>query len=116
VSCIGAYKSHSSLISGSILNIVYRVNWLRANKGFTRCQEEVILVHNEMDWTVGFFLHQKQTWLTRTSQENITAGHHLFGQWMTLFWDRLSSRALAAFTELKITSPAPVSLLSSVIQ
>ena len=105
--CMG--NRHLCLISS--INLVYRVNWLRASEGLNRCQEEVILVYNEMDWTVRYFSHQRATWLLHTSYEDKTPGHQLFGQRMTSLWDRLSRRALESFNQLKIQYPVPTSLL-----
>jgi hypothetical protein len=51
--------------------IVYRVHWLKAKARRDRWAEEVTLLVNEMDWTLGFFEHRASEWhrrvLDRTS-------------------------------------------------
>ena len=44
---------------------MYRVNWLRAKARLDRCEEEVQLLHSEMEWTKRFFCHAKERWIRR---------------------------------------------------
>ena len=95
-----------------LTNLVYRVNWLRANEGFQRCQEEVVLVHSEMDWTVRYFSYQAKRWSERTASKDNSLGHRLFGLRMAALWDRLAQRSRDSFRQLRTQNPAPANVQS----
>src|SRR3977135_2935338 len=45
-----------------ILQVVYRISWLRAKARYTRWKEEHMLVRNEMTWTIKWFEHHCKLW------------------------------------------------------
>jgi len=48
-------------------DVVNRVHWLRARAQRQRWNEELILVRNEMDWTVRYYIYQSTVWKDRKS-------------------------------------------------
>ncbi|KAG2082111.1 hypothetical protein BD769DRAFT_1376635, partial [Suillus cothurnatus] len=49
---------------------VYRVHWLRALALHNRWAEELLLVDQEMIWTIEFFIHKSQQWVGRMQEAN----------------------------------------------
>jgi hypothetical protein len=44
------------------MNIVYRVNWLRARARAQRWSEEREIVTKEMEWVIGTFRYMERVW------------------------------------------------------
>jgi hypothetical protein len=49
--------------------LVRRVHWLRARSQKLRWEEEVMLVCYEMQWTVRYFLYNKEVWEERRNPQ-----------------------------------------------
>ncbi|KAG1853045.1 hypothetical protein F4604DRAFT_1933503 [Suillus subluteus] len=56
--------------SNDWMNEFYRVHWLRTLALRDRWAEELLLVGQEMIWTVDFFLHKSQRWVGRMQEAN----------------------------------------------
>ncbi|KAG1837769.1 hypothetical protein F4604DRAFT_1692091 [Suillus subluteus] len=54
--------------SNDWMNEFYRVHWLRTLALRDRWAEELLLVSQEMIWTVDFFLHKSQQWVGRMQE------------------------------------------------
>ncbi|KII83158.1 hypothetical protein PLICRDRAFT_119732, partial [Plicaturopsis crispa FD-325 SS-3] len=77
----------------------YRVNWLRAKARYERWEEEVLIVGNEMQWTVLWFMHQKNCWIKRRDQcgEENTNGHRIYAQKQIGMWDMFIAEGKRGF-------------------
>lgn len=72
-----------------------------------RAEEEVMLVWNEMDWTVRFFRYQANTWVSRTGTGR-TPGHLSYGLRMESLWAKFAFHADGAFSLVKDRFPNPL--------
>ncbi len=61
------------------MNLVTRVNWLRAKARSKRWQEEVLILQHEMVWTQMWFEHQQEVWEKRMQDalDGSKMGHHM---------------------------------------
>ncbi len=83
---------------------VFRVHWLRARAQRGRWAEELVLVKNEMKWTVNFYMYMAQTWQQRRdsfgaapSTDRITRGCRAFAERQLSIWNNLGEVSERAF-------------------
>jgi hypothetical protein len=78
---------------------VYRVNWHRAKARYSRWMEEVVIVRNEMEWTVSWFENEQHKWEGRLhiAQEEGRSGHACYGKKQALMWEEMKQEAKNAF-------------------
>ncbi len=83
---------------------VFRVHWLRARAQRGRWAEELVLVKNEMKWTVNFYMYMAETWQQRRdtfgatpSTDRITRGSRAFAERQLSIWNNLGEVSERAF-------------------
>jgi hypothetical protein len=79
--------------------LVYRVNWLRAKARFTRWEEEVKIVKNEMENTLAWFMHQQDKWYKRgeAANGNELVGLKCYARKQVLLWEVMGEEARETF-------------------
>ncbi|KAG0692659.1 hypothetical protein DFH29DRAFT_817286 [Suillus ampliporus] len=77
---------------------VYRVHWLRTLALQDRWAEELLLVGQEMTWTVQFFIHKSQQW---EADANEMVGHRCYAVHQARIYLRLSQHAQDSFERTK---------------
>lgn len=72
---------------------------MRAKARLDRWEEELILVQNEMDWTVQWYAHQESTWLARlgTPTSQASPGHRAYAFKQISMWAWLGRQAQEQF-------------------
>ena len=77
------------------MNLVTRVNWLRAKARSKRWQEEVLILQHEMDWTEMWFEHQQTVWEERMkgALDASKMGHHAYAAKQARVWRRFKEHA-----------------------
>jgi hypothetical protein len=81
---------------------VQRIHWLRARAQYHRWEEEKLLVHYEMSWTVRYFLHEGRKWKERSTNLNISPGAKAYAARQTATW---VGRAASANKYFKLANP-----------
>jgi hypothetical protein len=83
-----------------LTHIVYRVNWLRAKARVDRWQEEVILVENEMQWTLLWFQNQANLWRERGEREDsiLPMGHTAYAKKQYKLWNTFQTKSSERFS------------------
>jgi hypothetical protein len=79
--------------------IVYRVNWLRAKSRVDRWREELILVENEMQWTLLWFENQANIWRERAEREDsiLPVGHKAYAKKQQKLWKTFQRKSSDKF-------------------
>jgi hypothetical protein len=87
-------SSHSSL------DLVYRVNWLRAKARVDRWVEEETLVKHEMYWTILWFKKQVEVWRERekTEDSKLSPGHKSYAIKQQKLWNTFHRKAAERFS------------------
>ncbi|KAH9481115.1 hypothetical protein JR316_0005635 [Psilocybe cubensis] len=68
-----------------------RVHWLRARAHYQRWQEEATLVRYEMQWTVAYFIHKRNTWKQAISEDpNLTGEARAYAYRKIEMWNYLA--------------------------
>ena len=88
--------------SADIFHIVYRVHWLKAKARMDRANEELILVKDEMRWTVASFRHHSLKWQERLNNSLMLSrlGHAAYASRQKWMWDEFTLRAMDAFGQV----------------
>jgi hypothetical protein len=86
---------------------VQRIHWLRARSNFHRWEEEKLLVHYEMTWTVRYFLNEGKKWKDRSTNSCISLGAIAYAARQTAIW---IGRAASANKYFKLVNPDHVIL------
>ena len=90
-----------------ILLPVQRIHWLRARAQYHRWEEEKLLVHYEMTWTVRYFLNEGKKWKDRSTNSFISLGAIAYAARQTATW---IGRAASASKYFKLVNPDHVIL------
>ncbi|KAG1801762.1 hypothetical protein EV424DRAFT_1331674, partial [Suillus variegatus] len=79
------------------------VHWLRTLALCDRWAEELLLVSQEMIWTVGFFSHKSRQWVGRMQEADATnmVGHSCYAARQARIYLRLSQHAQDKFERTK---------------
>ena len=103
--CLSVSRSplSSDAAISTLLPVVYRVHWLRAKAKFDRAQEQLVLLLHEMNWTLAYFKHQSDRWLTRktAAEEANMVGHACYAAKQRCLWSGLHNAAEVVFSPLK---------------
>jgi hypothetical protein len=84
------------------LQLVYRVNWLRASARAQRWEEEVSQLEHEMTWTVAFFRHKKEEWKTLALKaDDVKSGLACYAFKQANTWERFEKQAELLFNDAK---------------
>jgi predicted dithiol-disulfide oxidoreductase (DUF899 family) len=70
------------------------VNWLRAKARYQRWVEELIIVENEMKWTLEWFTNQEENWKRRVewAKDEKLEGHMCYAEKQINLWQRMKER------------------------
>lgn len=102
------------------LLIVFRVHWLRARAQRGRWAEELVLVQQEMIWTVNFYMHMADIWNGRRDPpgrhwdpaSHAARGHRAYAERQMSIWNNLGKCSelafKAAYSEFECTWAAVV--------
>ncbi|KAG0692450.1 hypothetical protein DFH29DRAFT_817547 [Suillus ampliporus] len=82
---------------------VYCVHWLWMLALRDRWAEELLLVGQEMTWTVQFFIHKSQQWVSRMQEADVNemVGHRCYAAHQAWIYLRLSQHAQDSFERTK---------------
>ena len=83
------------------VEIVYRVNWLRARARAERWNEEKVIVQQEMSWVVRTFGYMREVWEARA--KNVGGdkpGHKAYAIREAERWERWAETARAEFAKV----------------
>ncbi|KLO08462.1 hypothetical protein SCHPADRAFT_835294, partial [Schizopora paradoxa] len=85
----------------------YRVNWLRAKARHARWDEEKVIVKSEMNNTIRWFEHRRETWQQRVDSAvaNEKGGHAAYARRQVALSNRFLSKANTTFDP--ILNPPP---------
>ena len=88
------------LTSTSFLDIfvVQRVHWLQARGQKEQWNEEVILVRHEMEWTVQYFLHNRDVW-EEQRKSSLHPGPALYAAHKASMWNYMALDANQTFSQ-----------------
>jgi hypothetical protein len=78
------------------LSAVYRINWLRARAKMSRWKEEIVLIPQEMQWTVRFFEFKCREW-EEHRKSSVSAGQRSYAARQRAMWMYLHSHATSSF-------------------
>jgi hypothetical protein len=84
------------------MNLVTRVNWLRAKARSKRWKEEVLILQHEMVWTQMWFEHQQKVWEGRMkgALDTSKVGHHAYAAKQARVWRRFKEHACTEFEKV----------------
>ncbi|PPQ83233.1 hypothetical protein CVT24_001322 [Panaeolus cyanescens] len=111
LSRIAARGSTASMANASVDPVAQkeflRVHWLRARALYHRWREEHMLVKNEMNWTVRYFLKKSGYWTDASALAGISLPAGAYAQRKAAAWLRLATQADIAFRSActEYTSP-----------
>jgi hypothetical protein len=80
---------------------VDRINWLRASARYQRWNEEVMILREEMTWTVLWFGTQRRLWEERLGKACVSqsTGHQAYACRQMHLWSRCVINAQKEFAE-----------------
>jgi len=78
---------------------VKRVHWLRGRAIYQRWKEEELLVNNEMQWTVKYFIYKSDTWRNVPRHNLLPSGPIAYAARQAAQWRDLATRAQRLFIE-----------------
>ncbi|KAG2100190.1 uncharacterized protein F5147DRAFT_747185 [Suillus discolor] len=80
----------------------YRVNWLQTKALCDRWNEEVVLVKQEMQWSVNFFNHKAKQWRGRRDNAASTGrtGHACYAARQCHIYEELAAHAVDSFQKI----------------
>ena len=81
------------------VDLVYRVNWLRAKARLDRWLEELVLVKHEMHWTILWFQCQANLWKKRSEKKEgiLPMGHEAYAKKQQKLWNAFQKKASERF-------------------
>jgi hypothetical protein len=81
----------------NLSNEVSRVNWLRAKARYDRWKEDLVLVKNEMMWTLAWFEKQEREWKRRAlwAETHRMHGHRCYAEKQVIMWRKMHDTAIA---------------------
>lgn len=88
-----------------LMNLVYRVHWLKARARRDRCQEEVAIVRREMDSVCRAFHHWENEWQERARTSAVVdpdalhAGQAAYACRLSHMWSVMAKDAQLRFKE-----------------
>lgn len=94
-----AFISHIQSIID--LELVYRVNWLRAKARYNRWVKEEELIRHEMLWTVLYHRHEGKSWEGHADSSS-EEGKKAYAHQKVLLWASLEREASIAFKGLMV--------------
>jgi hypothetical protein len=67
------------------------VNWLRAKARYDRWKEELVVVKNEMTWTLLWFERQEREWERRAfwAETHSMQGHRCYAEKQVIMWRKM---------------------------
>jgi hypothetical protein len=82
-----------------MIDLVTRVNWLRAKARTERWQEEVLILQHEMVWTERWFEHQMNEWGKRMHpNDESKLGHQAYAAKQASIWKHFRDHAQREFS------------------
>jgi hypothetical protein len=82
-----------------MMDLVTRVNWLRAKARTERWQEEVLILQHEMVWTERWFEHQMNEWGKRMHpNDESKLGHQAYAAKQASIWKHFRDHAQREFS------------------
>jgi hypothetical protein len=87
------------VLTDYLIYLVYRVNWLKAKARVDRWQEELVLVKNEMQWTILWFKNQANLWKERSEREDVVLpiGHKAYALKQQKLYNQFERKASERF-------------------
>ena len=88
------------------IDLVTRVNWLRAKARSKRWEEEVLILQHEMVWTERWFEHQMQEWGKRmdAAKHESKMGHQAYAAKQVSIWEHFRDHARTGFGSVERTA------------
>lgn len=76
-----------------------RVNWLWAKARSDQWQEELLIVQNEIQWTILAFHSKAEEWAERMDDTKFSPGQLAYASKQKAMWEAMAVKAERAFDE-----------------